>query len=81
MRNSVVYIETAKKNYPLAFNLNVMEVIQEHYGSLDEWGKVTQGDGEPKVKDLKYGVREMINEGIDMENETNGTAEPLLTDK
>ena len=81
MRNSVVYIETAKKNYPLAFNLNVMEVIQEHYGSLDEWGKVTQGNGEPKVKDLKYGVREMINEGIDMDNEINGTAEPLLTDK
>ena len=81
MKNTVVYIETADKKYPLAFNLNVMEEIQEHYGSLDEWGKVTQGDGEPKVKDLKYGVLAMLNEGIDMENETNGTNEPLLTDK
>ena len=80
MKNTVVYIGTDKK-YPLAFNLNVMEEIQEHYGSLDEWGKVTQGDGEPKVKDLKYGVLAMLNEGIDMENESNGTNIPLLNAK
>ena len=81
MKNTVVYIEANGKKYPLAFNLNVMEEIQEHYGSLDAWGKVSQGDGEAKVKDLKYGVRAMLNEGIDMENENNGTKEPMLTDK
>ena len=81
MKNTVVYIEADGKKYPLAFNLNVMEEIQEHYGSLDEWGKVTQGDGEPKVKDLKCGVMAMLNEGIDMENESNGTNEPMLTAK
>ena len=81
MKNTVVYIEANGKRYPLAFNLNVMEEIQEHYGSLDAWGKVTQGTGEPKVKDLKYGVTAMLNEGIDMENESNGTNEPMLTAK
>lgn len=81
MKNTVVYIEAADKKYPLAFNLNVMEEIQEHYGSLDEWGKVTQGDGEPKVKDLKYGVLAMLNEGIDMENESTGNNMPMLTAK
>ena len=81
MKNTVVYIETEERKYPLAFNLNVMEEIQEHYGSLDAWGKVTQGDGEPKVKDLKCGVLAMLNEGIDMENENNGTNEPMLTAK
>ena len=81
MKNTVVYIRTADKEYPLAFNLNVMEEIQEHYGSLDEWGKATQGDGEPKVKDLKCGVLAMLNEGIDMENESNGTNVPMLTAK
>ena len=81
MKNTVVYIETNGKKYPLAFNLNVMEEIQEHYGSLDEWGRVTQGNGEPKVKDLKCGVMAMLNEGIDMENESNGTKEPMLTAK
>ena len=81
MKNTVVYIETENKKYPLAFNLNVMEEIQDHYGTLDEWGKVTQGNGEPKVKDLKCGVMAMLNEGIDMENESNGTNMPMLTAK
>lgn len=81
MKNTVVYIETAKKKYPLAFNLNVMEEIQEAYGSLDEWGRVTQGTGEAKVKDLKVGILAMINEAIDMQNEENNTNEPLLTAK
>lgn len=81
MKNTVVYIETAKKKYPLAFNLNVMEEIQEAYGSLDEWGRITQGVGEAKVKDLKVGILAMINEAIDMQNEENNTNEPMLTAK
>ncbi len=81
MKNAVVYIETEKKKYPLAFNLNVMEEIQEKYGSLDEWGRITQGTGEAKVKDLKVGILAMINEAIDMQNEENNTNEPMLTAK
>ena len=81
MKNTVVYIETEKKNYPIVFNLNVMEEIQEQYGSLDKWGEITQGNGEPKVKDLKAGILAMINEGIEIENEDNGTNNPLLTAK
>ena len=81
MKNTVVYIEANGKKYPLAFNLNVMEEIQDHYGSLDAWGKVTQGNGEPKVKDLKCGVMAMLNEGIDMENENNGTNDPFVNAK
>lgn len=81
MKNTVVYIETAKRNIPLVFNLNVMEEIQEQYGSLEKWGEITQGHGEPKVKDLKAGVLAMINEGIDIENEENGVFEAMLTSK
>lgn len=81
MKNSVVYINTAKKKHPLAFNLNVMEEIQDAYGSLDEWGRITQGSGEVKVKDLKVGILAMINEAIDMQNEENNTNEPMLTAK
>lgn len=87
MKNTVVYIETEKetaegiekKKIPLVFNLNVMEEIQEQYGSLDAWGEITQGNGEPKVKDLKAGIVAMINEGIDIENEEKGTNEPMMT--
>ena len=28
--------------YPIVFNLNVMQAIQEEYGSLDAWGNVTE---------------------------------------
>ena len=81
MKNTVVFIETEKKQIPMVFNLNVMEEIQEKYGSLDEWGRITQGDGEPKIKDLKAGIIAMINEGIDITNEENGTNEPMMNEK
>ena len=81
MKNTIVYIETEKAKFPLVFNLNVMEEIQDAYGTLDNWAKLTQGDGEPKIKDLKHGILAMINEGIDIENENNGTKEPFLTEK
>ena len=81
MKTTVAHIETEKKTYPLVFNLNVMEEIQEQYGSLEKWGAMTQGDGEPKVKDLKAGIIAMINEGIDIENEENNTNEPMVTPK
>ena len=81
MKNTIVYIETEKRKIPLVFNLNVMEEIQEKYGSLEKWGEITQGDGEPKVKDLKAGIMAMMNEAIEIENEENGTTETALTEK
>lgn len=81
MKDTIAYIKTEKRDYPLVFNLNVMEEIQEQYGSLSAWGEKTQGEGEPNVKDLKLGVMAMINEGIDIENENNGTNEPSVNAK
>lgn len=81
MKNTVVYIEIEKAKYPLVFNLNVMEEIQEQYGSLEEWGKITSGKGEPQIKDLKNGIMAMMNEAIDIENEENETNAPMLTAK
>ena len=60
-------------DYPIVFNLNVLEEIQEKYGSVSEWGKVVEtadSDGVPKISDLKEGLLSMINEGIDIKNET-----------
>ena len=81
MKNTIVYIETERGNYPLVFNLNVMEEIQEQYGSLDNWGRITQGEGEPQIKDLKNGIMAMINEGIDIENESRTEKQFILTKK
>ena len=72
------------KSYKLVFNLNVMEVIQEKYGTLEKWGKLTDGaenDGEPNAKAVIFGITAMLNEGIDIENEENGTEEKMLTNK
>ena len=81
MQNKISHLECAGKRYPIVFNLNVMEEIQEQYGSLDAWGEKTQGEGEPNVKDLKNGVMAMINEGIDIENEREGKNEPFVNAK
>ena len=81
MKNKVVHIKVKDKEIPLVFNLNVMEEIQEMYGSLEKWGEITQGDGEPKVKDLKAGIMAMINEAIDIENEDNGRNDAPLNEK
>lgn len=67
-------IQYKDREYSLVFNLNVMEKIQEEYGSVEEWGKLTDGaSGEPNAKAVIFGFTEMLNEGIDIENEDNGT--------
>lgn len=80
MKNNNVEIEYKNKTYNLVFNLNVMEAIQEEYETLDNWGLLTDGKkGEPNAKAVIYGFTQMINEGIDIANDENGTEEKLLT--
>ena len=70
--------------YRLEFNLNVMEEIQEEYGSLDAWSDAAignGGDGVPDIKAVIFGFGAMINEAIDMDNEDNGTDVKPLTRK
>ena len=72
-------IEYNGKKLKLVFNLNVMEEIQEEFGSVDNWGKLTDGaSGEVNIKALKFGFTAMINEAIDIENDENGTDIPFL---
>lgn len=80
MKDAMQTIEYRGKTYKLAFDLNVMEAIQDEYGSIEAWGKLTEPeDGEPNVKALVFGVTEMINEGIDISNDEDGTDEKPLT--
>lgn len=102
-------IQYKGKSYKLVFNLNVMETIQEEYGSIDVWGELTDGteyakreyekskhkiswdelsdaekakyNGEPDAKAVIFGITEMLNEGIDIDNEENGTDIKPLTKK
>lgn len=80
MKDYKFEFEVDDKKYTLVFNLNVMETIQSKYGSVQKWGRLTDNKkGEPNAKALIFGFAEMINEAIDIDNEENGTSNPLLT--
>lgn len=75
-------LEHNGKTYSLVFNLNVMEAIQDEYGTIEKWGALTDGtDGEVNAKAVKFGFTQMLNEGIDIDNEKNGTDDKPLTTK
>ena len=75
--NEITYKD---EKFVLVFNLNVMEALQEEYGTIEKWGELTDGaSGEPDAKAIIFGFREMINEGIDIENDENGTDRPFLS--
>ena len=79
MRNEIEY---KGQKYNLVFNLNVMEVIQDEYGTLDKWGALTDGSkGEPNAKAVVFGFTAMLNEGIDIDNEEKGLDIKPLTHK
>lgn len=68
------------KEYALVFNLNVMEEVQEEYGSVEAWGELVEDSAEPNAKAIKFGFTAMLNEGIDIYNEENEDArEPFTT--
>lgn len=82
MLDNVMKITVDGANYPIAFTLNVMENIQEKYGSMDKWMKlITPKSEEPQIKDIKWSFTEFINEGIDIENEETGENRPFVTMK
>jgi len=68
MKDKLEYLEDDENRYPMAFSLNVMEAIQEKYGTLQDWGELAQNAKEPNIKALKFMVTEAINEGLDIEN-------------
>ena len=75
-------IKYKDNEYKIVFNLNVMEQIQDEYGTLDKWGKLTDGtEGEPNIKALIFGFTCMINEGIEIDNDENGTDNKPFTNK
>lgn len=83
MKSAIQEIEYRGTKYKLIFDLNVMEEVQDEFGSIDAWGKLTEPEdgGEPNVKALVFGVTSMINEGIDIDNDENGTDIKPLTHK
>lgn len=68
------------QSYKIIFNLNVMEEIQEEYGSIAKWGELTDGSkGEVNAKAIIFGYKAMLNEAIDIENEETGSKKKPFT--
>lgn len=76
-------LEVGEVTYPIAFNLNVLENIQESYGTIDEWQDTLIGEegSLPNIKCLKWSFTQFINEGIDIENETAEKKRAFVTEK
>lgn len=82
MIDKLDYITVDGVDYPIAFTLNVMESIQEEYESMDQWSKIIYPkDSEIKLKDIIWIFKEMINEGIDIQNEEKSGQMKSLTHK
>ena len=59
-----------------------LEQALEKYGSYEKWGDMTDGkEKEVNMGALKFGITEMINEGIDIENENLETKRVFVTPK
>ena len=83
MIDKLIHFEVGDKKYPLAFNLNVIEMIQEEYEDLNEWQEYLSpsDDKLPNIKVLKQTFTWFINEGIDIENDDLEVKRPFLTHK
>ena len=90
-------IEYEGQKLDLVFDLNVMQQIQQHYGSLEHWGELTSPDPEqildadgnvigekqkePDINAFLFGFTEMLNEGVDMANEADGGHRPFFSQR
>ena len=81
MVDKINYLETETEKFPLGFTLNVMESIQEKYGTIEAWSNLIQRDGEPDIKALKFFITEAINEGLEIEAEKTGEKPKGITAK
>ena len=79
MIDKITYLETDSEKFPLAFTLNVMEALQDEYGTLSEWSELIRNQKEPNIKALKFFITEAINEGIDIENEKSDEKRTSIT--
>lgn len=70
MKDYKLPLEIEGKTYTLMFDLNVMQAIQKEYGSIKVWGSKTEANEDGMdAEAVIFGFREMLNEGIDAENE------------
>lgn len=75
-------IEYKGRTYSLVFNMNVMELIQQEFKSLDKWfDMISDNSSEVNIGALITGMMFMLNEGIEIDNEDTDENTPMFTKK
>ena len=83
MKDIMDKLEYKGKEYKIIFDLNVVQDIQNEYGTLakmleEAYGRKT---GEPSIKALSFVVMLMVNEAIEIENEGKTEKEEFITQR
>lgn len=83
MLDKIETIKIGEKEYPVIFTLNILEKVQEIYGSMDKWNALMFGvDGqEPSIKVIIWTFAEMMNEAIDISNADTENKKPEMEHK
>ena len=59
MIDKITYLETDSEKFPLAFTLNIIEALQDEYGTLSEWSELipmtTDAPHTPAANEVIYG--------------------------
>ena len=79
LKEAYVTLELNGETYPLAYNLNVMERVDEHFKGLENLGRAFTG-GSESMRHQKWLLTAMLNEGVDIQND-DGQNRPALSEK
>lgn len=83
MGDEIKYLNTKNEKFPFVYSLNVMNQIQNKYGTLSAWSDLIEpkDGGEPSIEAVLFFFKEAINEGIDIENENRQEPRPFINEK
>lgn len=65
IRDGRYEVELNGKKYHLLFSLNVLDELQDRFGGYDKLDKVFDQNNKNMIKDLKWLLTTLINEGAD----------------
>lgn len=81
LKNVSKTVELAGKKYEMFCNINVLQELQDRYGSMQAWADhLDDAKGEASLKAVLDGLAVMINEGIDIAND-DGKNRQMITRK
>jgi hypothetical protein len=63
-------VEIGGEKYKLLFSLNVLDEMQDKFGGYDKLGEAFNSSNPNMIKDLRWLLTELINEGLEEDKQT-----------